>query len=98
MVHKWIIKYACHGDEAMLLCFHCLTCRITAETTGDRKVSGTQIQQKQQVYRHFIWFLFQLGSVNKCLKLFISIATCSLSVYRAAKWVNITAANCYRKD
>lgn len=98
MEHEWIIKYACHGDEAMLLCFYRLTQRITAEMAGDRKLSGIQIQQKQQVYRYFIWSFFLLGSVNKCLKLFISIATCGLSAYTAAKWVNFTAANCYRKD
>lgn len=98
MEHKWIIKYACHGDKAMLVCFYCLTHRITSEMAGDKKLPGIQIQQKQRVYRHFVWFFFLVGSVNKCLKLFISIATCSLSVYMAAKWVNFTAANCYRKD
>lgn len=96
--HKWIIKHACHGEEAMHPCFCCLTCRITAEAAGDRKLSSIQIQQKWQACRHFIWFFFQLGSVNKCLKLFISIATRSLNVYRAAKWVNFTAANCHGKD
>lgn len=70
--HKWIIKHACQGEEAMHPCFCCLTCRITAEAAGDRKLSSIPIQQKWQACRHFIWFFFQLGSVNKCLKLFIS--------------------------
>lgn len=96
--HKWVIKYACHGDEARLLCFYCLTHRVTAEMSGDRKISGFQIEQNLQRYRRFVWLFFQLGSVNMCLKLFISIAVCSLRVFTAAKWVNFTAVNCYRKD
>lgn len=67
---------ACQSVEAMHFYFYYLP-KSHPEATGDRKQFSIKIQQNNNGAN---FFFFWLGSVNKCLKLFITIVAVSVCI------------------